>query len=64
MSEELEHNNTAIVEVMQRRAVIFGEEVINNMLDYMGPLETINFLMFWVQEINNEMILDNNEINE
>lgn len=54
MSEELEPNQ-ATIKRMERRAIIFGEEAVTNMLDFMGPVATIEFLQFWIKEIKFEI---------
>lgn len=65
MSEESEKKDENInksdddlaIRLLERRATIFAEEAITNMLDFMGPLATVDFLMFWIREINGEMVL-------
>lgn len=52
---EWDNDHDAFIKGMERRAAVFGEEAILNMLDFTGPVATIKFLKFWMTQIKADM---------
>ena len=49
MSDKKEQD--AHVLIQTRRSHIFMEAAIDNMLDTIGPIDTVEFLSFWIEQI-------------
>ena len=52
--EEEKKEDHATLLMFKRRATIFAEEAIYNMIDIQGPIETLNFLAFWMNQIETD----------